>query len=226
MKSILKKIVKHPKVLRSVLALMVALHNKLYAIISRLAVYSENEGIHPKHRLQDYHQWYCKHLQRDWRVLDIGCGNGRLACAMAEHCLTVTGIDLEADNVAQAKSSCDKPNVNIVCGDAVTYDFAATYDAVVLSNVLEHIEDRRSFLERIASLADVFLIRVPLRDRDWLTLYKQEQGFSYMLDPTHFIEYTEDEILSELCLAGLSIESYRVRYGEFYCVAVRQQLRG
>jgi hypothetical protein len=73
-------------------------------------------------------------------------------------------------------------------------------------------------LQKISVLADTFLIRVPLIDRDWITLYKQELGLEYRLDPTHFTEYTEDQLIEELNSAGLSIRSSRIRYGELYAV--------
>jgi hypothetical protein len=46
------------------------------------------------------------------------------------------------------------------------------------------------------------LLRIPVENRDWLTIYKKENGYKYMLDPTHFIEYTEETLSQELNKAG------------------------
>jgi cytidyltransferase-like protein len=46
------------------------------------------------------------------------------------------------------------------------------------------------------------LIRVPMIDRDWITVYKRELGIEYRLDNTHFIEYTFKEfqdVISKFC---------------------------
>jgi hypothetical protein len=40
-----------------------------------------------------------------------------------------------------------------------------------MSNVLEHIDQRVEFLKKIRLLANKFLFRVPMIDREWVTLY-------------------------------------------------------
>ncbi len=55
--------------------------------------------------------------------------------------------------------------------------------------------------------------------RDWLSVYKKNQGFNYKLDDTHFIEYSEENFRSELEKAGLRIESTCVKFGELYAIA-------
>ena len=64
------------------------------------------------------------------------------------------------------------------------------FDVIILSNVLEHIENRIEFLQKIKNLAPKILIRVPMINRDWITLYKKELGVEWRLDKTHYIEYT------------------------------------
>jgi hypothetical protein len=55
--------------------------------------------------------------------------------------------------------------------------------------------------------------------RDWISVYKKDQGFSYKLDDTHYIEYSEENFRSELGKAGLKIESSCVKFGELYVIA-------
>jgi SAM-dependent methyltransferase len=173
----------------------------------------EPDGLHPKHRLLDYHQWFINQIKPEWSILDVGCGNGALTADLANHCRYVLGIDISMDNIEQAKK---RSKGNFICGDATTYPFAETFDAVILSNVLEHIDDRATFLKKLKQLSKRFLIRVPLVDRDWITLYKREMGIEYRLDPTHFIEYTLDGFINELRGVGLQLSAFRIRYGELY----------
>ena len=63
-----------------------------------------------------------------------------------------------------------------------------------------------------------FLIRVPTIERDWLAPYKKQLQIEYRLDRTHEIEDTREEFLTEVSEAGLCIETFDVRFGEFYAV--------
>jgi 2-polyprenyl-3-methyl-5-hydroxy-6-metoxy-1,4-benzoquinol methylase len=92
------------------------------------------------------------------------------------------------------------------------------YDVVVLSNVLEHLEDRTTFLKRVleAVVPRRLLIRVPLFERDWRVPLKQELGLEWRLDPTHQAEYTLETFDKEIAAAGLSIVHLEVRWGEIW----------
>ena len=92
------------------------------------------------------------------------------------------------------------------------------FDTVTLSNVLEHIENRVEFLKRMRMKASKLLIRVPMVNRDWITLYKKELGMRYYGDRGHFTEYTFDGFERELKEAGLEIERYNIQFGEIWAV--------
>ena len=189
------------------------LHSALYRLAGYISQCLEKDRLHPKHRLMDYHRWFCERLGPTWRVLDVGCGNGALAAEMSAKCKEVVAIDMDARNIEAAKRTNPKANISYLTGDVTTYPLKGPFDAVVLSNVLEHIEERVPLLRRLSGLCGLFLIRVPMVDRDWITLYKMERGLPYMLDPTHFIEYTHDSLHREISEEGLKMTEHRVRYG-------------
>jgi len=178
-------------------------------------------GIHPKHRLTKYHEFFVNNISSEDAVLDVGCGNGFLTCDIARKAKHVTGIDLNPKNIKFAKTHFYKDNINYVVGDATKFEFGAKYDVVVLSNVLEHIDKRIEFLRRIRKLAGRFLIHVPCINRDWLTYYKRELGLFYFLDKTHKIEYTIDTLRNELAHAGMEIKSASIQFGEIWAVVVK-----
>lgn len=199
-------------------------HNTCYTAASRLAVL-EGGGTHPKHRILDYHQWFLDHIAPGSSVLDIGCGAGNLSRSLSAKAGRVLAVDIVPANIAAAKRSPHAANIEYLCADATTLELSNhAVDHVVLSNVLEHIRDRVTFLRSVAPLLSrgaTLLLRVPMVDRDWLTLYKRERGVEWRLDPTHFTEYTEAELLAELSAAGLALAgSPRIRFGEFYGVVV------
>ena len=175
-----------------------------------------------------YHEWFASRLEENWDVLDIGCGNGALAYDMKSACRSVTGIDINKDNIDKAKQQFSAAGITYICADALDYDFKAGFDVVVLSNVLEHIDRRVEFLRRIYKNQDtknppLLLLRVPMITRDWITLYKKEMGIEWKLDKTHYTEYSLEQIYDELKSAGLAIESYDIQFGEFYGVVKKHE---
>ena len=193
------------------------LHNFSYKIISVLVV-RENSGIHPKHRILNYHKFFQDNISTNDFVLDIGCGNGAVAYDLAQKAKKITAIDISEKNILIAKQKFNRENLEYIIGDATTFDFKNKFDIIVLSNVLEHIENRIEFLKKIKTLSPKILIRVPLLTRDWLSVYKKENGLEYRLDSTHFIEYTEENFQEEIQKAGLNIESFYVKFGELYAI--------
>ena len=196
------------------------LQNLCYKYISWLASVAE-DGIHPKHRLMNYHQFFVDNIDDGDTVLDVGCGNGFLTSDIARKARSVTAIDLSKSNIETAKRDFSRDNIEYVCGDVTEYDFKKGYSVIVLSNLLEHIADRNDFLARIMDLADKFLIRVPMINRDWLTYYKRESGIEYRLDATHKIEYTLESLAEELAEANMKIERASLQFGEIWAVASR-----
>ena len=208
---------KSKRATRLLLKMLMRLHNFCYVNISRIAVMAER-GIHPKHRLMDYHAFFIDNIDADDVVLDIGCGNGFLTYDVAKKTKSVTAIDLSEDNIELAKRDFKRDNIKYICGDASQFYFREKFDVVILSNVLEHLENRDAFLLKIKDLATKFLIRVPMLNRDWLTYYKKEMGIEYRLDLTHRIEYTLESLQAELEKAGLRIERASIQFGEIWAV--------
>lgn len=182
----------------------------------------EPDGLHPKHRITKYHDWFASRLEPHWRVLDIGCGNGAMARDLRRRCAAVVGVDLTPRNIEIARSRFAAPGVDYLCADALELPFEGAFDAATLSNVLEHIEDRTGFLSRLRERLGsecVLLVRVPLLTRDWLTPYKRELGLEWRLDLTHYTEYEPEQLRQELDRAGYALESLEVRFGELFVQA-------
>jgi 2-polyprenyl-3-methyl-5-hydroxy-6-metoxy-1,4-benzoquinol methylase len=194
------------------------LHNFVYKLNSFLAIKSEG-GKHPKHRILNYHQFFLNNITQGSSVLDIGCSSGDLTFDLAKKANKVIGIDLNEKYLEKAKEKNRADNINYVLGDATSYDFKEKFDFIVLSNVLEHIENRVEFLKKIRPLSAKFLIRVPMINRDWITLYKKEIGVEYRLDKGHFIEYTLQGLQKELETSGYKIDNYLIEFGEICLIS-------
>lgn len=193
------------------------LHSKSYAWASALSCRVEGSQ-HPKHRITDYHQWFLDNIESDKSILDVGCGNGSLSETLKKKTNDISAVEIDERNAELAKER--NPELTVYHNDFLKFaPKREKFDFVVMSNVLEHIDDRVGALKSAARLGKKVLIRVPMIDRDWITPYKRERELEWRLDLTHYTEYTEDEIKDELKTARLRILSQRVRWGEFYCVA-------
>jgi len=208
-------------VLKSIIKLLLKIDNQIYRSISKYSVKME-DGIHPKHRLTKYHEFFINNINSEDNVLDIGCGNGYNTYKIAEKAGSVVGIDIDEDNIRLARENFQGDNIEYIKGDATTYLFKEKFDVIILSNVLEHIENRIDFLKQIRKLGKKFLIRVPLFDREWLVLYKKEYNIDYMLDNTHCTEYTLKSFMDELDEAGLEAVKYSIQFGEIWAVINHQ----
>ncbi len=197
--------------------ILIWIHNFSYRVIGVLTI-KENGGIHPKHKILQYEKFFLNNIKSKDAVLDIGCGNGFLAHALSQKAGNIIGIDISKKNIILAKKRFSSDNLEYIIGDATAYDFKKNFDAIILSNVLEHIKDRVGFLQKIKKLAPKILIRVPLLTRDWLAVYKKENSMEYRLDNTHRIEYMEESFKDEMNKAGLEVESSYVKFGELYAI--------
>jgi 2-polyprenyl-3-methyl-5-hydroxy-6-metoxy-1,4-benzoquinol methylase len=184
-----------------------------------LASMRYGDGVHVKHRLMAYHDFFVSRIHANERVLDVGCGYGAVAHSIAERSgASVVGIDLSDANVAQARRMFPRANLSFTRGEAPRDLTQEHFDVVVLSNVLEHIEDRARFLKEIRqkTTASRLLIRVPMRDRDWHVPLRAELGLFAFSDPTHFTEYSRETFESEMAVAGLSITHLQINWGEIW----------
>lgn len=176
-------------------------------------------GIHAKHRLTGYHEFFLARIRPGERVLDLGCGTGAVAYTLASRGgALVTGIDLAPANVAEAARRFAHPNLRFVVGDASRDLPPGPWDVIVASNILEHIEHRVAFLTAAqrATAAGRWLIRVPMIDRDWRVPLRKELGLFHFSDRTHFTEYTRESFEAEVAAAGLVVRHLQINWGEIW----------
>lgn len=202
-------------------------HNFSYKLAGRFASIVNN-GVHPKHQILKYKEWFLDKISSGDVVLDIGCGTGMLPALLADKARFVYGIEINTDSIKVAKQINQKVNIEYIACDATKYDYSGCIpiNCIVLSNVLEHIEHRTEFLKKLITCVNweishskKFLFRVPMLERDWLVLYKKQMGIDYRLDSTHYVEYTIAQFESELKQAGITVQEIETRFGEIFAVS-------
>ncbi|MFI4921236.1 MAG: bifunctional 2-polyprenyl-6-hydroxyphenol methylase/3-demethylubiquinol 3-O-methyltransferase UbiG [Gammaproteobacteria bacterium] len=90
------------------------------------------------------------------RVLDIGCGGGLLAEAMASRGAKVTGIDLSEGALKVAKlhlkESGRQVDYRLVSAEAMAAEMPGAFDLVTCMEMLEHVPDPASIISACSTL--------------------------------------------------------------------------
>ncbi len=93
------------------------------------------------------------------RILDIGCATGELAYQLAQAGAHVTGIDLNADLLEQAKSEKKHLSLKFQEGDMLKLDQDFTenqFDTVLcFGNTLVHLQDNASVLKMLRGVNNI-----------------------------------------------------------------------
>ena len=98
-------------------------------------------------------------------VLDVGCGNGLISVSLGKAGYNVLGIDISLKAIEKAKEKNSLPNVKFaVAGAEELSETNTKYDAVICSEVLEHLNEPSSLLKYIyKTMKDdgVLIVTVP-----------------------------------------------------------------
>jgi SAM-dependent methyltransferase len=148
-------------------------------------------------------------------ALDLGCGQGRHAFELYRRGCRVTAVDLNADDVrevggmfaamAEVGEAGEGGEAVALRADARKLPFGdGTFDAVVVSEVLEHIPDDRAVIAeatRVLKKDGVLAVTVP---RWWPELVCWALSSAYHeVEGGHIRIYRGTELLSRLREAGL-----------------------
>jgi SAM-dependent methyltransferase len=200
---------------------LLEVHGDAWYAMDRGAI-SYDGGVHAKHRLTRYHDFFVERVRPGERVLDVGCGKGELAYDLAERAeAEVVAIDMAQWALDFARAHFAHPRVEYVLANALDYAPTAPVDVAVLSNVLEHIAPRVALLQALHERAGAqrLLIRVPQLERDWIVPLRQELGLPHFSDATHELEYDPDILRQELREAGWAMGAPLVTWGEIWVEA-------
>ncbi len=91
------------------------------------------------------------------RVLELGCGSGRLVCDMATRGFSMTGLDLNPTALEYCKKKLKKLGVKgeAVIGDMTNFQFDQPFDAAVNAiNTFRHLESEEAALAHLDCVAE------------------------------------------------------------------------
>ncbi len=121
--------------------------------------WDEQSEFKPLHRINPHRlQWIDGLCMLEHKaVLDVGCGGGILAEAMARRGARVTGIDLAGKPLQIARQHAQAQQVDVQYADSCAEDWAAShggqYDVVTCMEMLEHVPDPAAVIAACATMA-------------------------------------------------------------------------
>jgi spore maturation protein CgeB/SAM-dependent methyltransferase len=128
-------------------------------------------------KTQERVHWVCASV-RGTCILDVGCSQGIVPILLGREGKRVVGIDTDSDAIAVAQAHMAAgpahvaDNVRFAVGDFMNWDFAgASFDTVVMSEVLEHLVDPSAFVARAAELlpeGGCLVVTVPFGINDFI----------------------------------------------------------
>jgi len=134
------------------------------------------------------------------RLLDLGCGDGSLIAELSRRIKAdLTGADISGPAIEIARRNV--PGATFLQLDLNAPSLPGRYDVVVLSEVLEHIEDDEAVLRQAAAAAPHVVISVPGGPAD-----KVDRRYG------HFRNYAGNLLKEKLERTGFEVIYYR-RWG-------------
>lgn len=163
-----------------------------------------------------------QHLDRDNRVLDVGCGPGYLASEMAQIVQSVRGIDISKSAIDQARRDHSTSNVLFQVSDAsmLTDQDLKDVDVVFICHVLGFFDDPSEFLGLLVEHVDSIYIETPDFDSTTLNIFRQRLGSELMFKGRGYAnEFDRDEMASLLKACRLSVRASEFRHGvqRYWC---------
>ena len=95
----------------------------------------------------------CMQLDKRKSVLEIGVGTGRLATKIAQNCKSLCGIDISEKTIQRATENLSiYSNINLICGDFMSFEFEEQFDVIYSSLTFMHIQEKLSAVQKITAL--------------------------------------------------------------------------
>jgi 2-polyprenyl-6-hydroxyphenyl methylase/3-demethylubiquinone-9 3-methyltransferase len=160
-------------------------------------------------------------------VLDVGCGGGLLAEAMAVAGATVTALDLASELLEVARLHAMETGVHVdyrlETAEAHAQANAGRYDVVTCMEMLEHVPDPAAVVRALATLVrpggHVFVSTINRNPRAWLQavvaaeyvlrlLPRGTHAYDKFIRPSELASWARDGGLELVDIAGLEYDPF------------------
>ena len=165
---------------------------------------------------------------KDKSVLDVGCGGGILAEALAKKHAKVTAIDMCEEAISCAKNHAKSHNLNIEYKKATVEQESDHYDIITCLELIEHVPNPTETIASCARLAKADgLVFISTINRNLKSYASAIVGAEYLLKvvpkgtheynkfikPSELMQIASEHQLEFIAYAGIS---YKVLANSFY----------
>jgi len=148
------------------------------------------------------------------KILNAGCGSGELSFILAQRGYQVDGFDLDKDYIALAKKNAKKlklKNCNFSISGIENFKNRTKYDAVISTDVLEHIKkDKNAFKELVSFVKKNGVVIITVPAGQYLFGFHDDQL-------GHFRRYS---ISSFMKIIPRNLKTINLRYFGFFLIPV------
>ena len=163
-----------------------------------LNIWGENRFIH-------------SHIKPTDRVLEIGCSSGRVLSTIK----AADRVGVDYDTTAIERGRREHPELTFVAGEARAYlESTEPFDVLILSHVLEHLDDPDQFLTSLKKRFARIYVEVPDFESTTNNAVRlaRKRDLIYM-DGDHVAEFDRDELEAMFRSVGLDVLDREFRWG-------------
>ena len=193
--SILYRLLKLPLSDKAKFKLFLDLEWVLARLANELSMHFYKPNEHPWRR-QD-NEFILSFIKPEYKILDLGCAKGDLTHIIADKAALTVGVDRTNELVDIAKQKYENEKLRFVCMDAIDFlqKTEERFDVLILSHVLEHIDEPEDFLKRFKDFFNYIYIEVPDFDSNLLHHYRKDLDLQLNYnDADHVSEFDRYEL--------------------------------
>jgi len=149
-----------------------------------------------------------KYINKNEKILDIGCGSGSLAIYYTSKGNRVVGIDISGKAIESARKSAQLLDLKNIEFKVMNFPLQAPkekFDRVICSEVIEHLEDDMLALNKVYKLLKPqgkALITTPSKNAP---LHRLGYAKNFDIRVGHLRRYTMEELVKKSKKAGFKI---------------------
>ena len=120
----------------------------------------------------------------------VGCSTGHWSKVSRDLGAEVVGIDINLEAITQAKSMWSGIEFECISVENFLKKDSRIFDLVILTHLLEHLDDPKSILKILRGRATKLIVEVPDIESNALNFARLVMGLPYYTDEDHVREYS------------------------------------